>query len=157
MSGFPPEIETFHNLVLSLKGIESITCGVENLEGIDSEILSQSDCAHMPHATLLRTNGGHAKEVLCQFEFVIVRTTDGLIALEFLAWFIRDQARSGTKIQLRPFALPPETPNGTQLGTTLKFHIDLFQDGIDETLEPLFVTVEKINKTLALAINVYIN
>ncbi|MDG0876191.1 hypothetical protein L5D93_28780 [Paenibacillus thiaminolyticus] len=44
-----------------------------------------------------------------------------LQSLEFLAWFVRDCARGGKKIQLRPFALPPETPYARQLGTTLNY------------------------------------
>ena len=63
--------------------------------------------------------------------------------------------RGGTKIQLQPFALPPVTPYGRQLGTTLKFHIDLFIDGIEETLEPAFEVVSHLNKSLNRAIDIY--
>lgn len=76
-------------------------------------------------------------------------------SLEFISWFVRDSARGGTKIQLRPFALPPETPYGRQLGTTLKFHIDLFVDGIIENLEPAFEIIKHLNESLNLYIKLY--
>ncbi|OAA87550.1 hypothetical protein [Clostridium coskatii] len=67
----------------------------------------------------------------------------------------RDSARGGTKIQLRPFALPPVTPNGRQFGTTLRFHMDLFIDGIEETLEPAFKVIKELNRNLNLFIDMY--
>lgn len=155
MSGYPVEVEAFQQTIGKLKGMASVESGVENLEGVESEALGDIDCSHLPHAALLRTRGGLAGEILCQVEFVIDRTSDGLDALAFLAWFIRDQARGGTKVQLRPFALPPESPQGRQLGTSLKFHIDLFQDGITETLDPLFATLKEMTKVLELAIALY--
>ena len=78
-----------------------------------------------------------------------------LQSLEFLAWFVRDCARGGKKIQLRPFALPPETPYARQLGTTLKLHIDRFVDGIEDTLEPAFGVIRQLNQKLKLAVDLY--
>ncbi|MNW48453.1 hypothetical protein D3C74_258190 [compost metagenome] len=155
MSGYPAAIEHFHHTILQLQGITSIDSEVDNLEPIDSELLGLSPYAHLPHATLLRTKGGLENEVLIQFEFCIDNSAESLRSLEFLAWFVRDSARGGNKIQLRPFALPPETPYGRQIGTTLKFHIDLFVDGIEETLEPAFEAIQHINQTLKTAINLY--
>lgn len=94
-------------------------------------------------------------KLLIQFEFSLDNSLERLKSLEFLAWFVRDSARGGTKIQLRPFALPPVTPNGRQHGTTLKFHIDLFIDGIEETLEPAFKVIEELNKNLNLFMEIY--
>lgn len=155
MSEYPIEIGKFQNLILKIKGIRSIISGIDNLEDVDCDVLTLSNYSHLPHAALLRTNGGLKGEILCQFEFVIENNSNGLMALEFLAWFIRDQARNGVKIQLRPFALPPDAPNGRQLGTSLKFHIDLFQNGISDSLQPLFDSIKDISKTLELAINLY--
>lgn len=155
MNSYPMEIENFHNSILRLKGITSIESGIDNLEEVDEELLSIAQFSHLPHAALLRTEGGLKNEVLIQFEFSIDNSLESLKSLEFLAWFVRDNARGGTKIQLRPFALPPVTPNGRQFGTTLKFHIDLFIDGIEETLEPAFKLIEELNKSLNLFINVY--
>lgn len=54
-----------------------------------------------------------------------------------------------------PFALPPVTPNGKQLGKTLTFHIDLFVEDIDDSLEPVFNEIKEITKTLIMSINLY--
>lgn len=155
MSSYPIDIENFHNTILKLKGITSIESGVDNLEPVDLELLKASSFSHLPHAAILRTNGGLENEVLIQFEFLIDYSKESLQSLEFIAWFIRDCARGGEKIQLRPFALPPVTPYGRQLGTTLKFHIDLFVDGINENLEPAFEVIRDINKSLEAAISLY--
>ena len=154
-SGYPEAIQKFQNNILKLKGIVSIESGVENLEGITNEALGLFDYTHMPHAALRRTNGGLENEVLCQFEFFIEKSETGLDSLEFIAWFFRDQARGGTKVQVRPFALPPETPYGRQFGDTLKFHIDIFQDNIIDTLDPLFEKIEEINKLFEFTIQMY--
>lgn len=155
MNNYPNDIANFHHTILKLRGISAIESGVDNLEPIDSEMLGLSAYAHLPHASLLRTKGGLENEVLIQFEFLIDYSVESLHSLEFIAWFVRDCARGGTKIQLRPFALPPETPNGRQLGTTLKFHIDLFIDGIEETLEPAYVVINNLNKSLNTLIHLY--
>jgi len=155
MSRYPIVIEEFHNMILKLRGITGIESGVENLEPIDVDMLGYSACAHLPHATLLRTGGGLKQEVLIQFEIDFDYSLESLQSLEFLAWFVRDCARGGTKVQLRPFALPPETPLGRQLGTTLKWHMDLFIDGIDESLEPAFETVRRLQHSLQTVIRLY--
>lgn len=155
MSNYPIDVSNFHETLLQLKGMVSVESSVENLEPIDREMLSLSDYAHLPHATLRRTNGGLENEVFLQFEFEIEWSEEGLVALEFIAWFVRDQARGGNTIQLRPFALPPETPYGRQLGTTLKFHIDLFVDEVVDTLEPAFAKIRELDASLNLAIRLY--
>ncbi|WP_166244058.1 hypothetical protein [Paenibacillus turpanensis] len=155
MSQYPAVIEDFHETIRQLKGITGMESGVENLEPIDTEVLGYSACAHLPHAALLRTGGGLEQEVLIQFEITFDYSPESLQSIEFLAWFVRDCARGGTKVQLRPFALPPETPMGRQLGTTLKWHMDLFVDGIDESLEPAFETVRQLHQSLQTAIRLY--
>lgn len=155
MSGYPKEIENFHNTLLKLKGILSIESGIDDLEPIDLTMLKKSEFAHLPHAALLRTNGGLENEVLIQFEFLIDYSIESMQSLEFISWFARDSARGGIKIQLRPFALPPETPYGRQLGKSLKFHIDLFVDDIHETLEPAFKVISHLNESLNLYIKLY--
>ncbi|MCP1223791.1 hypothetical protein [Sebaldella sp. S0638] len=154
-SGYPKAIQKFQNNVLKLKSIVSIESGVENLEGITGEALGLFDYAHLPHAALSRTNGGLENEVLCQFEFFIEKSEAGLDSLEFISWFFRDQARGGKRVQVRPFALPPDTAYGRQFGSTLRFHIDIFQDNITETLDPLFENIEEINKVFEFAVQAY--
>lgn len=155
MSRYPIDIERFHDTLLRLRGITAVESGVENLEQIDREMLGSSSCAHLPHAALLRTDGGLKQEVLLQFEIAFDYSRDSLQSIEFLSWFVRDCARSGTKVQLRPFALPPASPMGRQLGTTLKWHMDLFIDGIEESLEPAFATVRQLHHSLETAIRLY--
>jgi hypothetical protein len=155
MSNYPIDIEKFHNTIFSLKGITSIESGINDLEPLDSELLKLHEYSHLPQATLLRTNGGLKNEVLVQFEFTLDNSIESLNSLEFIAWFINDNARSGVKIQLRPSALVPVTPYGRQLGRTLKFHIDLFVDAVEETLEPVFKVISELNKSLSLFINLY--
>lgn len=155
MGDYPRDIEDFHSTLLMLKGISSVESGVDSLEEIDSFMMRQPEYAHLPHASLLRTNGGLDGEVLIQFEFIIDYSIESMQSLEFISWFVRDSARGGTRVQLRPFALPPETPYGRQLGSTLKFHLDLFVDGINETLEPAFEIIRKLNESLNLFIKLY--
>lgn len=155
MNSYPPAIANFHHTLYKLKGISTIESGVDDLELIDTEMLSLSAYAHLPHASLQRTRGGLDNEVLIQFDFTLDNSAESLQSLEFIAWFIRDCARGGTKIQLRPFALPPETPYGRQLGTKLKFHIDVFVEGIEETLDPAFQVIDDLNHSLELAMHLY--
>jgi hypothetical protein len=155
MSNYPKEIESFHKTILKLKGISNIESGIDNLEQIDLQILRQPEFSHLPHASLLRTNGGFKNEVLIQFEFLIDNSIESLHSLEFLSWFVRDSARGGNKIQLRPFALPPETPYGRQFGTSLRFHIDLFIDSIEDSLEPALRVVQELNESIDLFIKFY--
>ena len=66
MSRYPIDIERFHDTLFKLRGITGVESGVENLEPIDKEMLGYSSCAHLPHAALLRTEGGLKQEVLLQ-------------------------------------------------------------------------------------------
>lgn len=152
---YPIDIEQFHQTILKLKGITGVDSEVQNLEPIDTEMLGYSAYANLPHAAILRTGGGLGSEVLLQFQIEFDYSPESLISVEFLSWFVRDCARGGTKVQLRPFALPPESSVGRQLGTTLKWHLDLFIDGIEETLEPAFETVRRLSHSLQTAIRLY--
>lgn len=155
MNHYPNEIQDFHDTVLKLRGITGIESGVDNLEPIDSVMLGFPPFAHLPHGALLRTNGGLENEVLIQFELETDYSLDSLHSIEFLAWFVRDSARGGTAIQLRPFALPPDSPHGRQFGTSLKYHLDLFVGGIEESLEPAYEILRKLTQSLELAITLY--
>lgn len=155
MNAYPVAIEEFHNTIMMLRGITGIESGVENLEPIDSVLLRQAPFAHLPHATLYRTGGGLENEVLIQFEIMVDYSLESMVSIEFLAWFVRDFARGGTKIQLRPFALPPDTPFGRQLGTSLKYHLELFMDGIEDSLEPVYDVIRRLDLSLNKAIDLY--
>jgi hypothetical protein len=94
-------------------------------------------------------------EALIQFEFRLAQTPAGWRSLEFLAWFVRDQARSGAFIQLRPFALPPMVGDNVQLGSPLRWHIDLFCPDTGEDLAPQLTKVAGIAEGLELAVRLY--
>lgn len=155
MSGYPPEIERLHETLGSLKGIENVCSGIDNLDGLGEADVRSVAMAHLPVGTLLRTGGGLADESMLQFEFTLDGTPASLISLEFLAWFVRDQARAGQVIQLRPYALPPSGPNGSQLGRTLKFHIDYFIVNPTDSLRPFLDRVWELTESLRLAMQLY--
>ncbi|NIG54651.1 hypothetical protein [Chitinophaga sp. Cy-1792] len=155
MNQYPEEITRFHHTLDSLQGINDVCSGIDNLEEIKKADLSNPAFAHLPAGTLLRTDGGLPGEVMLQFEFTIDKSSESLNSLEFISWFIRDQARSGTLIQLRTFALPPQTPDGIQLGQTLKFHIDLFIENAPASLQPILERVNNINNSMATFIRLY--
>ncbi|MFN0254947.1 hypothetical protein [Pedobacter ureilyticus] len=113
------------------------------------------ELSHLPIATLLRTSGGLPDEVMLQFEFTIDKSPESINTMEFLSWFVRDQAKSGRKIQLRTFALPPQGPFGVQLGTTLKFHIDYFLIEPSGNLQFILDKVSELLQSLDYSINIY--
>lgn len=152
---YPIDVKNFQDTIYSITGIKSIDSGICDLEGVDSDLLITNEYSHLPIAAILRTNGGFKNELLVQFRFTIEKSEEGLEALEFITWFVRDYARDKTKIQITPFALPPQTPDIMQLGSTLRFHIDLFVENIYDSLEPVLQVVKEINKTLSMAINLY--
>lgn len=71
MSSYPIEIENFHNTILKLKGIVLVESSIDSLDGINTKLLEIARFSHLPHAALLRTNGGLKNEVLLQFGFKI--------------------------------------------------------------------------------------
>ena len=152
---YPIDVKNFEDAIYNICGITSIESGICKLDEVDSELLLTVDYTHLPIATLLRTKGGFENELLAQFRFTIEQSDQGLQALEFISWFVRDSARGKKKIQLMPFALPPVTPDGKQLGKTLTFHIDLFVENITDSLEPVFNELKDITKTLIMAIKLY--
>jgi hypothetical protein len=155
MGKLPKEIELFQKTLESLKGIENVSSGIDNLEGIKGSELGSSSFSHLPIATLLRTDGGMKDEVMLQFEFTLDKSHESLVSLEFLSWFIRDHSRGGGLIQLRTFALPPKAGNYSQLGETLKFHIDYFVENAPETLQPILDKISNLNDSLELFIKLY--
>ena len=155
MDQYPKEIELFQKTLESLKGIENVCSGIDNLEGVKASQLGNLAFSHFPIATLLRTNGGLQDEVMLQFEFTIDRSNESLISLEFLSWFFRDRARGGVPVQLRAFALPPKVSDRFQIGETLKFHIDFFIQNAPETLQPILDKISDLNASLELFVKLY--
>lgn len=155
MSDYPIEIEAFHQALQQLKGIQDVCSGMDVLNGLQVEELSLPDYAHLPLAALLRTNGSLAGELIIQFEFTIDKSPESLVSLEFLSWFVRDQSRNKKQIQLCPFALPPQTAAGRQLGSTLKFHIDCFFVEAGDSPQPVLDKIADMATSLKLFSKLY--
>jgi hypothetical protein len=152
---YPPELERLHRALASLPGVSDVCSGIESLEGLTGDDLRFPNFAHVPHGALRRTNGGLPGEALIQIEFRLAPSSVAWRSLEFIAWFVKDQARSGVFVQLRPFALPPMFGEQVQLGGTLKWHIDLFCPDTGEDLSLQFAKIDRIASGLELAVRLY--
>src|SRR5689334_20338068 len=107
MPDYPPPVAAFQDALSRLPGVHDVGSGVHNLQGVTPDLLSAADFAQLPHAAIRWAGGGHEGQVLAQFEFRLKPSAEGWRSLEFISWWVRDEARGGTNIQLRPFALPP--------------------------------------------------
>jgi hypothetical protein len=125
MNGYPPEVQGFHDVLQRIPGLVRADTTLSGLEQIGTADLSQIELADLPHAVLRRTTGMRG-EGLIQIDFAVESNARGWRALEFMAWAIKDLARAGELVQLRPLALPPMVFNEIQLGRTLRFVIDIF-------------------------------
>lgn len=152
---YPPELERLHRALAGLPGVSGVCSGIESLQELTGDDLRFPDFAHVPHGALRRTNGGLPGEALIQIEFRLELSSVGWRSLEFIAWFVKDQARSGALIQLRPFALPPMVGEQVQLGGTLKWHIDLFCPDTGDDLSPQLAKIDRIARGLESAVHLY--
>jgi TPR repeat protein len=126
MSQYPPEVQQFHDALCEVPGVRSVGLEIRGLEGLDERMLSlPGDFGDLPHLALQRTKGGLPNETLVTAKVRFTQDQKGWVAVEFLAWWVRDLSRSGTLVQMRPLALPPRA-YGTQLGRTLTFAIEFF-------------------------------
>lgn len=143
MSNYPEQVEKLHDAMIRLKGVRSVAFGIRRLDGIgEREMSFPGELGDLPHVALRRTKGALEGEVLVSAEIVFEQDRAGWIALEFLAWWVRDLSRSGDNVQMRPLALPPVAYE-TQLGRTLKFVIEFFFLNPEEDTAPLLETIEK--------------
>jgi hypothetical protein len=155
MQHYPQEIQEFHNQLLRLPGVYDLLSGINSLQGIKEEHLSMNSFSHLPQGSLRRTTGGLQREALIQFEFRMEKTPQAWKSLEFLAWFVRDQARAGEQIQLRPGGSAPIANGKVQLGETLYFQIDLFLPNTPSELTPILIKIRKLAQTLERSLNQY--
>jgi hypothetical protein len=155
MLQYPQEIQEFHDQLLRLPGIYDIISGINSLQGIRAEHLALSSFSHLPQGSLRRTTGGLQREALIQFEFRIEKTVQAWKSLEFLAWFIREQARAGEQIQMRPGGSVPIFNDNIQLGDTLFFQIDLFLPNAPVELRPVLIKVRALAQALEKSLNQY--
>jgi len=135
----PPQVQILVDSISGLTGVAGCFCCPKPLADIEPSDLSlPGEFAELPQVAIMRTNGGGDNEVMIQTEVIFDRSPGAWVSLEFLAWWVRDWARSGHQIQMRPTALPPKAYE-IQLGRTLKFFIEYFlvedTDSYDKTLE----------------------
>lgn len=152
---YPLEIQQFLDVLESLPGVHSLDATLHSLSGITVEDLSLLHVTKLPLGVLRHMKGGQNDDGMIQFEFRLEADTKSWKTLEFLAWFIRDLARTDTAIQLRPFGLPPFAAGQVQLGHTLRFHIDLFFPDYKIGPEPVKEVVQDITSSLELAKKLY--
>lgn len=151
---YPPQVQAFHNALYRFKAIREVNTGLKFLADFGPEVYSfPGEFGDMPHALLLRTNGGLEDECWANTEFELEKDEAGWLTLEFLSWWVRDHSRAGDLIQLRPMALPPKAYE-VQLGETLKFIIDHFAvcpgDTPDEMLALFDERAESLNDSIEL-------
>ena len=152
---FPPEVAKLHDALQRLVGVFDARSGIQCVHGVTSDQLSLACFAQLPHGTMRRTDGALPNEVQVQVEFRIESSLAGWRSLEFLAWWVRDSARGGLPIQLRPFALPPTANSEVQLGGTLAFHIDYFFAHPSRAIEPVLAAVNQLADDLNKTIDLY--
>ncbi len=145
----PPQVQTLVDSINQLPGVAACFCGPKPLMEIELDHLSlPGEFGDLPQVVIRRSSGGLDGEVMIQTEVIFDRNPEAWISLEFLAWWVRDWARSGHQIQMRPTALPPKAYE-IQLGRTLKFIIENFviepEDSYDKTLE----TAQKMGESIA--------
>lgn len=138
----PIEVQRLYAALKSLPDLYGPDSNVSSIWGVDDSVLSSLDFATFPHALIRWAGGGQKGQALAQFGFRIKPTARGWRTLEFLAWWIRDLARSGHHVQLRPFGLPPEIGGTVQLGETLSFNIDIPYRVEGDDLSPLLAFVD---------------
>jgi len=101
-----------------------------------------------------RTNGGLKDESLVTLHLRFKQNHSGWVALEFLAWWVRDLSRSGELVQMRAVALPPKA-FGTQLGRTLQCVIELFAVASGGDRGPVLEKIGKLADSLTDNLNDY--
>ena len=152
---YPREAQALHAALARLPGVYAVESSLDRLQGLSSADLSGVKIGHLPHAVLRRSDGGLAGEMLVQVQFRLEPTERSWGTLEFLAWFVRDEARSGEYLQLRPFGLAPNADGSWRLGETLGFHIDLFVEQVHDDLAPVVAKVQSLAEDLNRAIDMY--
>lgn len=144
----PPTVQALVDAISALPGVAGCFCSPKPLAGIDvSDLSLPGEFGDLPQVAIMRTEGGRENEVMIQTEVIFDRSAEAWLSIEFLAWWVRDWARSGREIQMRPMALPPKAYD-IQLGRTLKFFIEYFliEDGeaYEDTLEAAGEMAESI-------------
>jgi hypothetical protein len=146
---YPEPVQRMHDTIAALPGVRSVELGIQRIEETSVHALSlPGEFADLPHVAIRRTKGGLKDETLVTATIVFDPSREGWVALEFLAWWVRDQSRAGEQVQLRALALPP-VGYATQLGRTLKFVVEWFFIDGSEDGEPILKKMGKLAESLA--------
>lgn len=152
---FSPEVETLTRVLLAMPRIESVDADHTPLEEFDVAHIGLVSFGDLPHAALLRTNGGLPGEALGQIFFRLRPELASWHTLEFLSWQVRDCSRAGERIQIRSRGLPPFIDNRIQLGTSLVFILEFFVDGMDRDPRRLLQQIAAFAKSLQQSLSLF--
>lgn len=146
---YPKEVQHLIDVISLLPGVAACFCAPKHLSSVTPVELSlPGEFGDLPQVAVMRTGGGRENEVLIQTEIIFERTHEAWISLEFLAWWVRDWARSGHQIQMRPVALPPRGFQ-IQLGRTLKFLLEYILVEEGDEFEATLKKVESMAESIA--------
>lgn len=124
---YPKQVKCFHDALYRFRGVIEVNTGLKPLDKISlGGYKLPGKMGDLPHALLHRTQGGLTNEAWANTDVILSYDRAGWLTLEFLAWWVREQSRSGEQIQMRPQALSPVAGEDIQLGHTLKFVVDHF-------------------------------
>lgn len=150
----PAPVQRLYDVFDALPGVAEVELTLQPLDELSDEILDlPGESGDLPHLLLRRGPGvGQPGEQLVSLGLTFTADAEGWVALEFLAWWVRDESRGGQPVQMRPLALPP-VGYGLQLGRTLHFVIewllphtdgsDVIPDTIDQAAESLAEAIEQ--------------
>ncbi|TWT38787.1 hypothetical protein [Blastopirellula retiformator] len=145
----PPQVQALIDAISALPGVAGCFCYPKPLMDVSPDDLSlPGEFGDLPQVAIRRTGGGQADEVLLQIEIIFDRSAGAWLSLEFLAWWVRDWARGGQPIQMRPMALPPKAYE-IQLGRTLKFFIEYFVIEEDDNYAKTLGIASEIAESIA--------
>lgn len=103
---------------------------------------------NLPIGALRRTNGGYENELLISINFTINRDENGLRALEFLAWWVRDLASGAMRLRVPP-------PIKERFGRTLSIDYFYADDRCD--MGALLAVIDELASPLAAARRIYLD
>lgn len=145
-------VQRLSNAMMSIPGVRTASVNKHDVSELTISDLSLPPYADLPLAVLRRSEGGLPCELLIAIEFELDGGTAGLLALEFLSWWVRDAARGGAPMQLRSLALPPLEQ---QFGQTLRFQIDWFHSDPEQDIERLLTAVDALAADLEASLEHY--
>ncbi|ESA36762.1 hypothetical protein N836_05865 [Leptolyngbya sp. Heron Island J] len=153
MADYPDQVKVFHQALYRFRGVMEVNTGLKPLDKIPvKDYALPGKMGDLPHALLYRTQGGLANEAWANTDVILSYDRAGWLTLEFLAWWVREQSRSGEQIQMRPQALSPVAGENIQLGQTLKFVVDHFCILSDQNPEAMLTMLAVRGNSLSTAI-----